>query len=204
MQRQSWAAYGLIGLFVVLYAVSMFLPGLVLNQSPVVPPEAVTEAKAMSFLARHAACWGRDSWLHMAPNGDVLDDKGKKLTHDERQQIACRDPDDQTVYLGYDVLAVGWLGIFSGDYAWYANLLVLVAFVLALMARAPRAAAVLSGGSVLLGLDAFRFTGMPSHNVPGQPLDHLGSGYYVWEVSLAVLLAAQIVVLWKRRERRTP
>lgn len=203
MRWQSWTAYGLMGFFLVLYGVSMFLPGLVLNQSPVVPPEAVTEANAVSFLARHAACWGRDSRLSLAPNGDVRDDKGNKLTHDERQQIACRDPDNQTVYRGYEVLAVGWLGIFSSDFAWYANLLALVALILALMGRAPKTATLLSVGGVLFGLDAFRFTGMPSLDVPGQPLDHFGSGYYVWEVSLAVLLAAQLITLWQRREPKS-
>jgi hypothetical protein len=138
------------------------------------------------------------TWVYLTPNHTFTHENGKELTSDERKNIKCKDPDKRETVTGLELLDNGWLGALGGNFAWYANVLAMVALVFALV-RKPRPAAWISFAGLVLGLDAYLFDSTPTIDMPGQSVDYLGSGYYVWEGSMAVLLLAQIIALRTRR-----
>jgi len=91
---------------------------------------------------------------------------------------------------GYEILPMGALGVFLGMFAWFANLLMLLAIVLAISGK-RLAAVILSVSSVALGLQSFALDAIPFNEGSMKPdnlnvVDYLGPGYYLWMGSLVV------------------
>lgn len=205
MRRQSRLAYGLIAVFLALWGVSLGLPGIVFN-TPDRLHENQSVGETTAFLEQGAECW-TGTGIHLRLNRDhvLTDTRGTKFSDLGQQQIACRGLTTKTSYKGYRILIDGWLGAFFYIFAWYANVLALVALILALIGRAPKTAAWIAGGAFLLGLDAFRLDALPIIGIcPCLPetVDHLAIGYYVWEFSILALLSSQFVTIKQRRAER--
>lgn len=92
---------------------------------------------------------------------------------------------------GFGILLMGFLGVFVGVFAWFANPLMLLALVLA-MSRKRLAAMILSVSSIALGLQSYMLEAVPFNESSTDPsnlnlVDHLGPGFYLWMGSLLML-----------------
>ena len=85
---------------------------------------------------------------------------------------------------GYWVFATGWMGFAMFQFAWYANLLMLMAVIL--MYSAPLRATLLAAAGLLVATQAFWFDILPgtatSTEIVGQ-----GIGFWVWYASIFLL-----------------
>ena len=95
---------------------------------------------------------------------------------------------------GTYVLARGWLGVFTGDLAWFANPLYLLALVLVLFKcyRSGACAALVGAAVGLLSASADAWWFAENR---GTPIDGLGLGFQVWEASFLLLFLGALV-LW--------
>lgn len=85
--------------------------------------------------------------------------------------------------MGYTILLWGWLGIFTGTYAWFANPLFFVSLFIRFK-NDNKFALVFSVIAFCLGLLSFGATEWDFNVAGGSVIDHLGSGYIVWQLSL--------------------
>jgi hypothetical protein len=100
-------------------------------------------------------------------------------------------------YKGGDILPIGWLGLFLGNIAWYANCFFFIALILACIRPVPSILTVLFALiGFMIGLHAWSFYHMPADEGGGSCylVDHLGIGYYVWEMSFIFLAFSRISV----------
>lgn len=85
---------------------------------------------------------------------------------------------------GYWVFATGWMGFTIFQFAWYANLLMLLGIVL--MYSSPLWGSILSSLAVLVATQAFWFNSIPTGEVD-IPILQLGQGFWCWYGSIALL-----------------
>jgi hypothetical protein len=109
---------------------------------------------------------------------------------------------------GLGILISGWLGLLRGNIAWFANWFFIYACISSVKNLMPVAAsrtipvfsvrkriALLSLSGSLIGLQAFSFQVWPNGDAGGvncNLLDHLGSGFYLWELSFICLALSQM------------
>jgi hypothetical protein len=100
--------------------------------------------------------------------------------------------------LGYEILLQGWLGVFQGIVAWYANCLFLFG-LLYLYLRMYKLATYFSLFALALGLQSLFFSVkyLDESGVNTATVDHLGPGFYLWMLSFA-LLAIGSAALYRR------
>lgn len=91
--------------------------------------------------------------------------------------------------MGYWVLATGWMGFALFQFAWYSNLLVLLAVLL--MYRRPNVAMGLAVAGVLLAGQAFWFEDIPGQETSMHIL-RLGAGFWLWYSSIVLLVLGVI------------
>ena len=94
------------------------------------------------------------------------------------------------LYYGYQVLLMGWVGLIFGMFGWYGN--VFFFYALAQAKRpAPKNPLLFSCLALLIGSIDFLFYQIVRLFTGGKHpmIDHFGIGYYVWIVSLALLVA---------------
>lgn len=118
-------------------------------------------------------------------SGKTFVDKGKILEYCKGWDL----PVAGSLY-GYEILPMGVLGVLLGVFAWFANLLTLLAVVLSAFGK-RLAAMILSVGSVALGLQSFALDAVPFSEASMKPdnlniVDRLGPGFYLWMASLVV------------------
>lgn len=107
---------------------------------------------------------------------------------------------------GYSVLLKGFLGVFAGVFAWFANPLMLLALLLSRLNKRP-AAMILSACSVALGLQSWMLKAVPFNESSMRPenlnyVDHLGGGFYLWMGSLVAFAACCFLKSADAAERR--
>jgi hypothetical protein len=114
-------------------------------------------------------------------------------------------PED--TYPGAAVLVMGWLGLFVGQFGWFANMPWLIAMV-GVIARIPLMAAIPS--VLALGISLHTFV-LFSHEVPRDEggvnnmiLTGLGPGAYVWWLALAAPLIWAVFTFISRRRNPPP
>lgn len=116
------------------------------------------------------------------------------------------------VLKGYDAFHVGPLGIFTGVYIWYSNPLAFVALFVGWL-RARKTALALSVAAYILSLQALPVHWLLSINTACPPEYstalpcaqlHLAFGYYVWMLSLALLVIYCFLRLDLRNEQSPP
>lgn len=95
---------------------------------------------------------------------------------------------------GAHVLAWGWWGVVTLDFAWFAN----PAFIFASYAFLKRnfiRARVSAGGALLLGSLSFFTKEWWFNEGGGTPITGLGAAFYIWLMSFAVLFAGSWAML---------
>ncbi|TXH70640.1 MAG: hypothetical protein E6Q83_05195 [Thiothrix sp.] len=85
---------------------------------------------------------------------------------------------------GYWVFATGWMGFAIFQFAWYANLLMLLGIVL--MYSSPLWGSTLAGFAMLVATQAFWFNSIPTGEVD-LPILQLGQGFWCWYGSIIML-----------------
>ena len=99
---------------------------------------------------------------------------------------------------GFNILMIGWMGVFVGQFAWFANPFLLLSAILFIF-RKWRFALAFMMIALTISLDTFMLFGqeIPADeaNVNKLTLVSLGPGYYLWMASmLSILLGA--IGLW--------
>lgn len=122
--------------------------------------------------------------------------------------LACATPAmvyDKQTDLGIQVLAVGWLGILLGQFAWYANLFWLLSLLLAFFRRWILTLAA-SMVATLIALDALSFFGatvpLDEASVNTMVFKSYHVGFYLWMVSI-VVVGIGAAVMWFVTRRLT-
>jgi hypothetical protein len=182
---------GLLALFLVLYLVSLFLPAWV--------EYAVSNSRGVATAGELARELEKGSHCRTT-------DGARDLTRDATPSGPL--PQDSvcvpvSAWRGLEVLLLGWLALLIPNFAWAANPLALSAVILRVHAPAKAFGPAL--GAVLLGFDAFRFD-EPSMGAMAPPprIDHLASGYWVWEFSFVVLFLACLAAFREAQCSRSP
>jgi hypothetical protein len=99
---------------------------------------------------------------------------------------------------GYWIFAMGWMGFVIFQFAWYANLLSLLAILL--MFKRPLSAFLLSLLSLLLATESFLFDEIPLGTDKGSiAIIDNDIGLYLWiGVHCAILYAAVLMLIRKK------
>ena len=110
-----------------------------------------------------------------------------------------------TVWFGFRVLVIGWLGLLIGQFGWLANFPFLIGMIL-LLCRRWVGALLCAVLALLLALNTFL---LYRQNIPVdeaatryQNLDHLSYGFYLWLLSILALGVGALVL--RKRERAIP
>ncbi|MGB0845910.1 MAG: hypothetical protein ACPGSM_04255 [Thiolinea sp.] len=85
---------------------------------------------------------------------------------------------------GYWVFATGWMGFAMFQFAWYANLLMLMAVIM--MYTAPLRATLLAAAGLLVATQAFWFDVLPG-SASSTPITGQGLGFWFWYSSIFLL-----------------
>ncbi len=104
---------------------------------------------------------------------------------------------------GFEVLMLGWLGVLSADFAWFANPMFALSLVFLLLGH-PRKSAATSAVGFAIGLLAVFAKEWWFNEGSGTPIKGLGSAYYVWMASFVVLLLAGIIAPKPATQGRQP
>ncbi len=91
--------------------------------------------------------------------------------------------------MGYWVFATGWMGFSIFQFAWYANILILMAVLL--MTNYANRAMVMAVFAVLVGGQAFWFESIPGQGATMHIL-RLGIGFWLWYASI-ILMALGVI-----------
>ena len=98
---------------------------------------------------------------------------------------------------GYEVLLLGWQGVFIGNFAWMANVLLLASALLLLTSRV-RAASICAAIAFVVALQTLTLFGArviaDEGGVTHMTMSRLYVGFYLWIASIAVVLAGS---LWR-------
>jgi hypothetical protein len=125
---------------------------------------------------------------------ELMEGKTSGKTFVDKQKILdyCRGWDAPVASLeyGYHILLLGFLGVFIGMFAWYANPLMLLALVLSKFKK-RLAAVIVSISSIILALQSYALKAIPFNESSMDArnlnfVDHLGFGFYLWMGSLIV------------------
>jgi hypothetical protein len=97
---------------------------------------------------------------------------------------------------GHYVFQAGWLGIFMGTFAWYANVFGFLA--LCCFRKATKLSFIMALLAVIIGSTSVSFgtVWLDEGGVNKLYVDHLGEGFYVWELSFFLLALSCLVRLF--------
>lgn len=99
----------------------------------------------------------------------------------------------QDIY-GYWVLAMGWLGFITFQFAWYALPLAIIS--IRVSARKPQFSLLISVFAILVASEAFLFKKVPFAN--SEEVIDVGLGFYLWYMSFILVAAGNLfrLVAW--------
>jgi len=100
---------------------------------------------------------------------------------------------------GYRILLMGFLGVFVGVFAWFANPLMVVALLLSKFKK-RLASTIFSIFSIALGLQSYALKAVPFNESTMDSrnlhfVDHLDRGFYLWMASLVVFSAYCFLII---------
>lgn len=102
---------------------------------------------------------------------------------------------------GVTVLLMGWLGIFAGNFAWFANIFWLVGSLLLIPARGRIPALIFCVLALAFSLTALGFPGRivdaDEGGVSKQQIEPLRAGAYVWMAAMAVQAGGAVIRLFR-------
>lgn len=101
---------------------------------------------------------------------------------------------------GYWVLTIGWIGLVIFQFAWFANPLNLLAFLL--LSQQPRVSLLLSFLAFLLASQTFSFAEIPiGLNQDKIYIKELGLGFYFWYLAQGLFLISIFVEVIRRKHK---
>lgn len=113
--------------------------------------------------------------------------------------IACVTPAmvlAKGIWRGYEVLIMGWMGFFLGQWAWFANPFWLLSLLLVFFRRWILTF-IVGGFALLIAFDAFSFVGktipLDEANVNTTVFLRYDFGFYFWLASLGVVMIGAVV-----------
>lgn len=113
-----------------------------------------------------------------------------------------RNAGDIEVWPGFQVLAVGWLGLLYEQFAWYANPVMVLSFIFLLFRRWPTTA-VIALVALAIAANTLRLF---SQEFPADEagvnkirLEHLGIGFYFWVASLLAVIVGALILRQRSR-----
>ena len=91
------------------------------------------------------------------------------------------DLDIRQPVMGYEVLTSGWLGVLSLDFAWYANIALLL-FLASLLTKRPYAPTAAAFIGLALAVSMFKAShwGWGQDDYDGAEITSFGTGAYLW------------------------
>lgn len=93
-----------------------------------------------------------------------------------------------TIFPGYAILMMGWMGVFVGQFGWFLNLLLWPALVLAASRSSVRQSRKLGLAALMMVLVADALFWRDMYGDDGAtPIPVFGTGYYLW---FAVMVAS--------------
>ena len=185
----SYVCFGAAALF---YLSSLFLPCIVYKLLNGVD----SYKEALDAVNSGAICW--------ASEGDVKLTKMEGLVTGGRSSVGssyhdwyCNSADSRNapkITKGLELLYSGWAGLFIGNIAWYANVLGLMSLLA--LRQSLRKARKWAVWGFLLSLISFTFRYYPLDESGMHYLlvDHLGIGFYVWELAFIALIIALFLI----------
>jgi hypothetical protein len=203
VKQQSIFAYVLIAAAAACYGLCLWLPAIVYEPYAARPDYAsVSPAEAVAALRRGSTCHDNFGVVTLSGTDRIASHTalGKPGNDVDPASLDCVIWPPVLAHgdTGLAVLATGWFGVFTANFAWFANLVLLAAFPLAVMGNRPRLAAYICGGGFLLGLDAFWFDRKLLDDLGfTATVSHLASGFYVWESVFLLLVLSQAFALWR-------
>ena len=94
---------------------------------------------------------------------------------------------------GFQILAWGWWGILTLDFAWFANPIYLIGLMY-LKKEEYVAARYCSAGALVLGASSFSAKEWWFNEGSGTPIMGLGSAFYIWMLSFLLLFIGSFFV----------
>ena len=102
---------------------------------------------------------------------------------------------------GFWILLLGWFGLLIFQFAWYANMLNLLALLL--LHKRPFISFMLSSLALLLATQSFYFTEIPTSTSGGKLfIKELGLGFYLWYFAQLVFLIATFIEIFQSKRSR--
>ena len=97
--------------------------------------------------------------------------------------------------MGLPYLVIGWMGIFTGMFAWYANIVGLIAFIFT-STKKHDAGIFFASIAILLGLQSLLLTEIPNI-VNSDTINYFSIGFYVWILSFVAIFISCLISLLK-------
>lgn len=187
-------------LIVCLYTLSLFLPGIISEPT-------LEDNFKHGFCARATTQDFRCNWKSWSSYNCARADskllKNEKISSSEEVTELCGqdwDTPQAKIFKGYEILMMGWLGIFIFNFAWWGNPLFFIALILGLRKK-YKDAYYFSVLAFAFGVSAFALFRVPRNEgrVNDHIVDQLGIGYYLWLITL-VAFGLHIYMLWRKNE----
>jgi hypothetical protein len=112
------------------------------------------------------------------------------------------DRTDRDAYaLGLGLLLIGWLGVLVGVFAWLANPLLMVVWLLTLLGRQRMVAVACALGSLGFSLSFLLHDDIMANEAGGRSaITEIVAGYWLWNLSIACAIVAAALI----KEPMTP
>jgi hypothetical protein len=108
---------------------------------------------------------------------------------------------DHAPVSGFTALMLGWWGVVTADFAWFANAAYFVAFFCCFLSD-YRSAAVAASTAVPLALLSYGADSWYFNESRGTPIAKLGSAFYVWLASIVwLVIASSYLTILRNRFR---
>jgi hypothetical protein len=105
-------------------------------------------------------------------------------------------------YDGWVLLLMGWIAVLGFNFGWFANFLIVAAWV-SFMFKGRFLARMLAVGAVLIAADSVRLVGkyvpLDEANVNKAFVSGFGPGFFLWIASMVLIFAAS----WPRAEQES-
>jgi hypothetical protein len=105
--------------------------------------------------------------------------------------------DEHFSRFGFVLLLIGWSGVFAGQFAWFANLFLFLAWIF-ILCRLWLTAAVIALLGILIALDTRALLGQildaDEGGVNKMHVESIGIGFYIWLGSMIITLLGCVLL----------
>jgi hypothetical protein len=106
------------------------------------------------------------------------------------------DREDRDAYaLGLGLLLIGWLGVLVGVFAWLANPLLMIAWILTLLGRHRLVAVGCALAAITFSLSFLLHDDIMANEVGGRSaITEIAPGYWLWNLSILCVIFAALLI----------